>query len=146
MQARNDIFVLHFTLAVDVPTQLQINPPDIIGLFMQQCRLAAIKGRVKPEPAFGREISLHNYIGNQEIILEHTALKIQPQHPARGRVGTVTGDQPIGLDHIGAIRRCHLKRHMIVVLPHGIDLVHTAQLDRFSLGLQPPQTVHHVFF
>ena len=97
LEARDDILGALFTFLVDVPAQLQVDTPDVVRLFVQKRRLPAIERRVEPEPAFRREIGIHDHIRDQEVVFEHTPFEIDAQHPARGRGGSVTGDQPFSL-------------------------------------------------
>ena len=41
-----------------------------------------MKRRVEPEPALGREITLHLHIGNEEAVLEDLALEVEPEQTA----------------------------------------------------------------
>jgi hypothetical protein len=51
-------------------------------LLVQQHALAAVEGRVEPEPAFGREGGLHHHVGDQEAVLEE--LPGEPRPPCGG--------------------------------------------------------------
>ena len=87
------------------PADLEIDPPDIVGLAVQQGRGARFEPRFEPEPAFGREIGFHRDIGDQETVLEHLADKAQPQHAAQRAGGAVAADQPVGGDPVGPLGR-----------------------------------------
>ncbi|KAF1854017.1 hypothetical protein Lal_00005231 [Lupinus albus] len=139
LNARDDPLRLLLLLRVGIPAQLEIQAPDIVGLHVQQGRLLAVEGRVEPEPALRREIGLHHHVGDQEAVLEHLALELQPQHLAHRRLGAVAGDDPIGLDRMDAVRRFDLKHDMVGLLPGGDDAGEPAQVDQVapsSLGDQ----------
>ena len=68
-----------FMFCIGIGGKLQIYPPDIIGLLVQQAGLPRMKGRVKPEPALNREGRCHAHIGNQELIFNLLTHEIQPK-------------------------------------------------------------------
>ena len=72
-------------LAIDVPAELEIEPPDVVRLLVQQRRLSARKRRIEPEPAFGGPLRLHADVGDQEMILEHLAYELETEQ-SRGPV------------------------------------------------------------
>ena len=127
--ARNDALGLFFDLGIGVPAQLQVNPVDVVRLLVQQRRLAIVKAGLKPEPAFPGEVGLHLDVGNQEAFFKELALKLQPQHPAQGAAGAVTGDHPIGLKRIAAIGGFHRQHRMIGLAVNRDHLVFPAQIN-----------------
>ena len=74
LDARNDIFGFLLFFRVGIPSELKVDAPDVIGLAVQQHALVGMERRVKPEPAFGGEISRHFHVGNQEVVAEDTTL------------------------------------------------------------------------
>ena len=142
-----DVFNAKLFGAVNVPPKLEINTPDIVGLFVQQGRGAAVFERGgKPEPAFGRKISLHFDIGNEEVILKDAPLKAEPQHVACGRTRPITGNHPIRLKLVGAIGRIDVNQHMIAVLRHTSDPIAPADFDGRALRLCHANFLYEVFF
>ena len=55
--ARNNIFRFLFLVNIGIRAKLEVNAIDIVGLFVQQCRLARVKIGRKPEPAFRGKVS-----------------------------------------------------------------------------------------
>jgi len=47
-------------------TELQIDPPDIVGLAVQQRGASGVKRRIEPEPALGRKFRRHLDVGDQK--------------------------------------------------------------------------------
>ena len=113
---------------------------------MQQGRLAAVKGRIKPEPALGREIGLHDDVGDQEVIFEHAAHEIEPQHITDRGAGTVTGDDIIGLNRVRPVRRVDQNADIIALVLDLQHLVAAANFNRRAAVLQFADAVDHVFF
>ena len=79
--------------AIDVPAELEIEPPDIVRLLVQQSGLTAREGWVEPEPAFRRTRRLHADIGDEEMVLENLAGEIQPQHRSNGAAAAIRGNR-----------------------------------------------------
>ena len=73
---------LLFLFLVDVPAKLEIDAPYAVRLLVQQGRLAAVEGRVEPEPALGREVGVHHHVGDQKVVLEDAADEIEAEHGA----------------------------------------------------------------
>ena len=134
-------------LAVDIPTDLEIHPPDIIGLAMQQRGRARFVAGFKPEPAFRRELRVqHLDIGDQKAVLKNAAIKIQPHHRPKRRPRPVTGDQPVGLDLIGTIGRRDGQNSVIILLFDTIDAVFAPQINRRTISLRFAHTIHDELF
>ena len=113
LQTWNDFFGLFFLFGVGVPAQLKINAPDVVALLVQQHALVGVKRRVKPKPALGRVIGLHDHIGDQKAVLKHTTLNVQPQVAANRTARPIGHHQPIGLDIQAAIRRFYRQRGVV---------------------------------
>ena len=47
---------LPLRVRIGVGAELKVDAPDVVGLLVQQRRLAVMEGRVEPEPALGREV------------------------------------------------------------------------------------------
>ena len=101
---------------------------------MQQCGLAAVKRRIEPEPALGREFRRHLYIGDQELILEHFAGKLRADQTTQRRARTVACDDIIRLQMIAAVRRIDGENGMIVALLQPDNLVAPTQVDLRQLA------------
>ena len=113
---RDDIFRLLFLFRVSIGPQLQVNPVDIVRLLVQQCGLPGMECRGKPEPAFRRKIGLHLDIGDQEPLFKIAAFKIQAEMTAQTAVGTVTGQQVITFQPVGAIWCLDLCAGTVIIL------------------------------
>ena len=64
--------------------QLEIDPPDVIRLAVEQSGATGMKGRIEPEPALGRIVAPHPDIGDQELLLEDLPGKIEAEHRPNG--------------------------------------------------------------
>ena len=89
---------------VGVGAKLQIDAPDVVGLAMHQRRLAGMERRREPETALGRKIRRHVHIGDEEFVLEGDAGKVESEERRDGRARAVGGNQPIGVEPVGAVR------------------------------------------
>ena len=94
LDARDDALGLLLGLGVGIPAELEIDAPDIVALLVQQHALAAVEGRVEPEPALGlapRRCApcalrrLHHHVGDQEAVLEELAGELRADHRAACR-------------------------------------------------------------
>src|SRR6266480_3351730 len=65
---------------IRITIELQIDPPDIIRLFVQQRRTPGMKRRIEPEPALGRKLRRHLDVGDQELVLEYLPCEIGAHH------------------------------------------------------------------
>ncbi len=74
------IFRLFLGHGIGVGTELQVNPPNIVRLTVQQRRTPGMKRRIEPEPALAGEIRGHLDVRNQELIFEHLAGEIRAYH------------------------------------------------------------------
>ena len=110
--------------------QLQIDPPDIVRLLVQQRRPPGMKRRIEPEPALGRKCRGHLDVGDQELVFEHLAGKLGAHHLPQRRPRAVAGHDVIGAQPIRAIRRVDRQRHMVVARLESDHLVAPAQVDR----------------
>ena len=66
---------------IGIRMELQVDPPDVVRLPVQQRRAPGMKRRIEPEPALGRKFRRHPDVGDQELILEHLARRI-PRRPS----------------------------------------------------------------
>ena len=133
LQARADALGLALLDRVGVPAELEVDAPDVVGLLVQQGRLAGVERRVEPEPALGRVVGRHLDVGDQEPVLEHPALEREAHELADLGARAVAGDQPVGLDRVGAVGRLQIDAGMI---GEGLDadaLVLEAQVDARQL-------------
>ena len=81
------------------------------------------------------KISIHADIGNQEVIFKHAAIEILPHYDAQGGTGTITGDQPVGFDLVGAFGGCDIKRDMGAMIHHAIDAIFSPNLNWCAIRL-----------
>ena len=109
---------------------LEVEPPHVVGLGVQQRRAPAVERRVEPEPALGRPLHLHLDVADQELVVEHAALEAEPHQPAHGGARAVGGDHPVGADPIGALRRGNRQQHAVGGLLEALHLLLPAQVDQ----------------
>ncbi len=109
--ARDDALGTPVGFGIGVPAELEVDAPDVVGLTMQEHRLVGMEGRVEPEPALGREWSLHPHIGDQESIAEDLTLRLQSEHRANGAARAVGRDQIVALERIVPVRSAHGDRN-----------------------------------
>src|SRR4029079_9200965 len=57
---RPDVFRLLFGCGIRKPAELQVDPPDIVRLLVQQRRSSGVERRVEPEPATARKSPRHS--------------------------------------------------------------------------------------
>ncbi len=77
---------------IGIRIELQVDPPDVVGLLVQQRRASGMERRIEPEPALGRERRRHLDVGDQELVFEHLACEFRADHlPQRG-ARAVAGD------------------------------------------------------
>ncbi len=100
---------------IGIPAELEIDSPDIVGLPVQQHALVAMERRIEPEPALGGEAGLHLDVGDQEAVLETAAVAFQAEQTAQRRARAVAGDDMVGSQFVGAIRRLDPQPDMIVM-------------------------------
>ncbi len=55
LDARPHALRLLLQFRIGIGPELQIDAPDVVGLFVQQRGLPGMEGRIEPEPTFGRE-------------------------------------------------------------------------------------------
>jgi hypothetical protein len=103
--------------------------------------LAAVEGRVEPEPAFGREGGLHHHVGDQEAVLEELPDEIRAHHAAGVAVGTVAGEHPVGLHAEHAVGRLDRQERTVVLLLAGQQPVLPAQVDARRARDRPATSV-----
>ena len=73
--AITDACGIKLCFSVDVPSQLEINPPDAIRLLVQEGRLGLGEGWFKPEPALGGKRCLHLHVSDKEVVFEDTPIE-----------------------------------------------------------------------
>src|SRR5690606_28008673 len=84
LYAGHHLFWLYLFNGIRIPAQLEVDPPDIVRLTVQQHRLIRVEGRIEPEPALGGKVSLHLDVGDKESIVKDAAMAFLPQHLAYG--------------------------------------------------------------
>ena len=137
-----DILEFLFLLGVGIPTQLEINTPDIVRLLVQQGGLARVERCVEPEAALGGKVCLHDDIGDQEAVFEHLAPALEPQGVADRAVGAVSYQQVVAGQLVVAVPGGDRDRRSAIVGADPGNLVQPAQLDlrQFHAAL------HHELF
>jgi hypothetical protein len=130
--------------AVDVPAELEIDPPDIVGLLVQKRRLAAVERRVEPEPAFGRKFASITTSAIRKLSSNTRPTKSSSQHggsatPLRRRRSAKSASSSVG-----PVRRADRQFGTFGSWVDRDDLVAAAQLNRLALGLQLAHPVNQV--
>ena len=85
--------------------ELQVDPPDVVGLLVQQRGAAGMERRIEPEPALGRKRRRHLDVGDQELVLEHLACEFRAHHLPQRRARAVAGDDILRMQPIRTVRR-----------------------------------------
>ncbi len=119
---------------IGVPAELEVDPPDIVGLAMQQRRLVAVKRWVEPETALGRKAGAHRNVCDQEPIVEDLSFAFDPEHAANRAARAVGGDQPVGMHRVFAIGRADPKRDTVGLLFDADDFAAPAELGLRQLA------------
>ena len=78
LDARPDVFRLPLDLGIGIPAELQVDAVNVVGLLVQQRRLAGVEGRLEPEAALRREVGLELDVGDEEPLLEELTSELQP--------------------------------------------------------------------
>ena len=104
---------------IGIGSELEIDPPHVVRLTMQQHRLVAMERRVEPEPALGGKVAGHAHVGDEEAVVEHLPGKGEPHSLAHRAARAVGGDDPVGAQAIRAPGRFDLERDAVVVLHHA---------------------------
>ena len=133
-QPRRDAVELLLRLGIGIGAELEIDAEHLVGLAMQQHRLAAMEGRIEPEPALGRKLRLHAHVGDQEAVVEHLAVEAQAHHGADRAAHAIGGDDVLRGQPVDAIRRLDLQPHLLAILLDADDLVLPAQIDFGKIG------------
>jgi hypothetical protein len=113
---------------------LEVEPPHVVGLFVQQRRAPAIEGRIEPEPALRRPLHLHLDVADQELVLEHATLEREAQQPSHGGARAIRGDHPVGHDAIRALRRRYRQQRAVAGLLETLHLLPPAHVDQAGPG------------
>ena len=132
--SRNHFLRRFLDLGIRIPSELEIDAPDVVRLHVQQHRLIAMKRRIKPEPALGRKFRLHPDVGNQEAVAKQSPLALQPHVPPDGRSGTIAGHDVLRIQRVGAVWRVDGQRHAVVGLRDPDDLVAPSHLEASERG------------
>ena len=74
------ILRLLFDRGIGKPAELQVDPPDIVGLLVQQRGASGMERWIEPEPALGRKRRRHLDVGDQELVLEHLPCEFRTHH------------------------------------------------------------------
>ena len=145
LDARDHPLGLFLLLRVGVPTELEVDAPDLVGLAVQKYAaglralpsvhaVVAVEGRVEPEPALGREIGRHHHIGDQEAVLEDLAVDVQAQLAPHRAARAVGHHQPVGLQLIVAVGGLYIEQHAVGLWRHLGQLVLPAQVEMGQLA------------
>ena len=127
--ARPHVFRQLFDRGIGMPAELQVDPPDVVRLLVQQRGASGMEWRIEPEPALGRKRGRHLDVGDQELILEYLPCEFRTHHlPQRGS-GAVAGDDVLRIQPIRTVRRLDRQQHIIVARLERRHLVAPAQVD-----------------
>jgi hypothetical protein len=77
LDARDDVLRLLFLFRIGLPAELEVDAVNVVGFAVQQHRLPGMERRIEPEPALGREISLHHDVSDEETVHENLAVNFQ---------------------------------------------------------------------
>ena len=124
-----------------MPADLEVEPPDVVRLLVQQGRGAGLEGRVEPEPPFGREVHVHLHVGDEKTVLEHTALETEAKSRPHGRAGAVAGDHPVGGEPVRPVGGQHLQDHAFLGLRNALYPVAAADFHGRAHRLRGADTV-----
>ena len=140
------LYILGFDAGstVDIPAQLKVEAPHIVGLAVHQRGLTGVERWIKPEPALCRAFFMHADVSNEEVLLKHPAIKIQPHMAAHRRLAAIAGNQPVGLDAVAFFARSHLQLDMVIKLLHGLNVLAHAQAHIGQLEHGVQQRLFHV--
>ena len=130
LDARNDFLGFFLFGGVGVPAQLKVDAPDVVALLVQQHALAAVEGRIKPEPAFSGKVGLHHHVGNQKTVLKEVAGEVCPCHAAGVAVGAVGGDHPLRFHLEDAVGCFDCQGGDVIILFQTQQLVFPAQVHQ----------------
>ncbi len=119
---------------IRIPAQLEVDPPDVIGLPVQERRLPRMERRIEPEPALRRKLGLHVHVDDQEPVAEDLTLRLEPEHRAHRAPRAVADDQPFAGEPVFAVRRVDAQEDVLLARRHLDDLVLPAKLRRRQLG------------
>ncbi|MCY1530736.1 hypothetical protein D9M68_659380 [compost metagenome] len=118
---------------VFVGTQLEVQPPGVVGHLVAPDRAAVVAARVQPGPALFRPggVAQHDVDDDPAVLGLVIYARAQAQHGAHRAFGAVAGDHPLRLAGIGAVGRFHLqsRRAFGLRLDAG-DAVQPAQLGQ----------------
>ena len=129
-QPGQDSLGLFLLIGVGIRAELKVDPPEIVGLSMQQHRLTGVKGRIEPEPALGRIVGLHEHIGDQETIVKDPAFALQPEQVPHWAACAVGDHQPVAVQLIGAVGRVDGEPHAVIGGLNAGHAVSPAQIER----------------
>ena len=133
-QPRHHPLGLFFLFGVGIGAELKVDPPEIVGLAVQQDRLAGVKGRIEPEPALCRIVGLHQHIGDQESVVKDPAFALEPEQVTNRAARTVGDHQPVAGQLIRAVGRLDGEQHAIVGRLHAGHPVAPAQIECRQAG------------
>ena len=108
---RLDALGLFLLVGIGVPAELKVDAPHPIRLAVQQHALVAMKRRVEPEPALGREVHLHAHVSDQEAVAKHPARALLPHQLAQRRTCAVAGGEVIGAQRVAALGGGYAQQH-----------------------------------
>jgi hypothetical protein len=118
---------------ISIPSKLEVDPPHVIWLPMQQYGLVGVKWRVKPKPAVGRESRFYFHVGDQETILEGPPAAVEAERTAHSTTCAIGRDHILCAQRIDAIGRFDLQLDIVIVLREPNDIALPAHLQIFRL-------------
>ena len=100
--ARYDVGWFLLFLRVNISTQLKVDSPHVIWLFVQQRRLTPVKWRVEPKPSFRGKVGFHHDVSDEKVVLKGPPNEIDAHHAANWRASAITRNEPVSLQGIRA--------------------------------------------
>ena len=96
LDARDDPLRLALHFRIGIRSELQVDPVDVVGLLVQECRLAIVEGWLEPEPALGGELGSHLDVGDEKALLEHATDEAEAQAAAHRTADAVARHNIVG--------------------------------------------------
>src|SRR3954462_8252577 len=93
-----------FDYRVSIGMELEIDPPDIVRLLVQQRGAPGMERWVEPEPTLGRKFRRHPDIGDQELVLENFTGEFRPDHPTQRRPSAIAGRHMVRPQPVRTVR------------------------------------------
>src|SRR5262249_4285160 len=116
-------------LKVAIPGELQVDPPDVVRLLVQQGGRARMKWRLQPEPPLRRKIGGHFHVDDQKAVRKGLTDEFKAETATHSRAYAVCGDHPVGVQIVRSIGGFDGQPHAVIAWRHRRELVAPAQLE-----------------